>query len=143
MRPGATPHGDHAWSGSIDPVKFLIWVVVNALALAAATWLLDGIEITGSSTEDKVITLVLVALIFGVINAVIAPIVKLLSLPFIILTLGLFLLVINAGMLLFTSWISTEIGLGFHVDGFWTAVLGAIIVTIATWVLEAVLPDGG
>lgn len=124
-------------------MKFLIWVVVNALALAAATWLLDGIEITGSSTEDKVITLVLVALIFGVINAVIAPIVKLLSLPFIILTLGLFLLVINAGMLLFTSWISTEIGLGFHVDGFWTAVLGAIIVTIATWVLEAVLPDGG
>jgi putative membrane protein len=123
-------------------VKFLIWVVVNALALAAATWLLDGIDLTGSSTEDRVITLVLVALIFGVINAVIAPVVKLLSLPFIILTLGLFLLVINAAMLLFTSWIAEQFELGFHVDGFWTAVIGAIIVTIATWILEAVLPGG-
>jgi putative membrane protein len=123
-------------------VKFLIWVVVNALALAAATWLLDDIELTGSSTEDRVITLVLVALIFGVINAVIAPVVKLLSLPFIILTLGLFLLVVNAAMLLFTSWVAEQFDLGFHVDGFWTAVIGAIIVTIATWILEAVLPGG-
>lgn len=123
-------------------MKFLIWVVVNALALAAATWLLGGIELTGSSTEDRVITIVLVALIFGVVNAVVAPIVKLLSLPFIILTLGLFLLVINAAMLLFTSWIAEKVGLGFHVDGFWTAVLGAIVVTVATWILEAVLPDG-
>ena len=123
-------------------MKFLIWVVVNALALAAATWLLGGIELTGSSTEDRVITIVLVALIFGVINAVVAPIVKLFSLPFIILTLGLFLLVINAAMLLFTSWVAEKVGLGFHVDGFWTAVLGAIVVTVATWILEAVLPDG-
>ena len=87
------------------------------------------------------ITLVLVALIFGVLNAVVAPIIKLLSLPFIILTLGLFLLVINAGMLMFTSWLSLQLGLGFHVDGFWTAVGGAIIVTLSTWLLEAVLHD--
>lgn len=123
-------------------MKFLIWVVVNALALAAAAWLIDGISITGSSTEDRVITLVVVALIFGVVNAVVAPVLKLLSLPFIILTLGLFLLVINAAMLLLTSWISGEIGIGFAVDGFWTAVIGAVVVTVATWILEAVLPDG-
>ena len=122
-------------------MKFLIWVVVNALALAAAAWLLDGIRVTGATTEERVITLVLVALIFGVLNAVVAPIIKLLSLPFIILTLGLFLLVINAGMLMFTSWLSLELGLGFHVDGFWTAVGGAIIVTLSTWLLEAVLHD--
>lgn len=122
-------------------MKFLIWVVVNALALAAAAWLLDGIRVTGGTTEERVITLVLVALIFGVLNAVVAPIIKLLSLPFIILTLGLFLLVINAGMLMFTSWLSLELGLGFHVDGFWTAVGGAIIVTLSTWLLEAVLHD--
>ncbi|MBY9074051.1 phage holin family protein [Nocardioides sp. WL0053] len=122
-------------------MKFLIWVVVNALALAAAAWLLDGIRVTGATTEERVITLVLVALIFGVLNAVIAPIIKLLSLPFIILTLGLFLLVINAGMLMFTSWLSLQLGLGFHVDGFWTAVGGAIIVTLSTWLLEAVLHD--
>ena len=122
-------------------MKFLIWAVVNALALAAAAWLLDGIRVTGATTEERVITLVLVALIFGVLNAVVAPIIKLLSLPFIILTLGLFLLVINAGMLMFTSWLSLELGLGFHVDGFWTAVGGAIIVTLSTWLLEAVLHD--
>ena len=121
-------------------MRFLIWVVVNALALAAAAWLIDGIAVTGDSTEDRVITLVLVALIFGVINAFVAPIVKLLSLPFIILTLGLFLLVINAGMLLLTGWISGELGLGFDVAGFWAAVLGGIVVTISTWILEAVLP---
>lgn len=121
-------------------MKLLVWLVVNALALAAAALLLDGIRLTGSTTEDRVITLVLVALIFGVVNTVVAPVLKLLSLPFIILTLGLFLLVVNAAMLLFTSWISREVGLGFHVEGFWTAVLGAIIVTVATWILEAVLP---
>jgi len=124
-------------------MRFLIWVVVNALALGAATWLLDGIRLSGETTEDRVITLVLVALIFGVVNAVVEPVLKLLSLPFIILTLGLFLIVINALMLMLTSWIAGEVGLGgFVVDGFWTAVLGGIIITIATWVLEAVLPDG-
>ena len=143
MRPRAVAHGigKHHPVWQYRGVKFLIWVVVNALALAAAAWLLDGIRVTGATTEERVITLVLVALIFGVLNAVVAPIIKLLSLPFIILTLGLFLLVINAGMLMFTSWLSLELGLGFHVDGFWTAVGGAIIVTLSTWLLEAVLHD--
>jgi putative membrane protein len=123
-------------------VRFLIWVVVNALALAAAAWLIEGIRVEGSTTEERVITLVVVALIFGVVNAVVEPIVKLLSLPFIILTLGLFLIVINAAMLLLTSWISGELGRRFEVEGFWTAVLGAIVITISTWILEAVLPEG-
>jgi len=123
-------------------VRFLIWVVVNALALAAAAWLIEGIRVSGGTTEEQVITLVVVALIFGVVNAVVEPIVKLLSLPFIILTLGLFLIVINAAMLMLTSWISGELGRRFEVEGFWTAVLGAIVITISTWILEAVLPDG-
>jgi putative membrane protein len=124
------------------PVRFLIWVVVNGLALAAAAWLIEGIRVEGSSTEEQVITLIVVALIFGVVNAVVEPIVKLFSLPFIILTLGLFLIVINAAMLLLTSWISGELGRRFEVEGFWTAVLGAIVITISTWILEAVLPEG-
>jgi putative membrane protein len=124
-------------------VRFLIWVTVNALALAIATWLLEGMRLTGDTTQDKVVTLILVALIFGVVNAVIAPIVKLLSLPFIILTLGLLIFVINALMLLLTEWLAQAFGLDFRVDGFWTAVLGAIIITIATWVLELLLPDKG
>jgi putative membrane protein len=120
----------------------LIWVTVNALALAAAAFLLDGIEVSGETTQDRVITLVLVALIFGVVNAIVAPVVKLLSLPFIILTLGLLLLVINALMLMLTGWIAEQFGLEFTVDGFWTAVLGAIIVTIAGWAVQLVLPAG-
>jgi putative membrane protein len=122
-------------------MRFVLWVAVNALALAAATWLLDGIRVTGDDTTDQALTLVLVALVFGVVNAVVAPIVKLLSLPFIVLTLGLLLLVINALMLLLTEWISQQFGLDFRVDGFWTAVLGAIIITVTTWLLEIVLPD--
>jgi putative membrane protein len=131
-----------ARSGSIERVRFLIWVVVNALALAAAAWLLDGIDVAGGSTSEEAVTLILVALIFGVVNAIVEPIVKLFSIPFILLTLGLFLLVINALMLMLTDWISGLFDLGFTVDGFWTALLGGIIITIATWILEAVLPSG-
>jgi putative membrane protein len=121
-------------------VRFLIWVVVNAAALAVAVALLDGVTLTGATDGDRIVTLVLVALVFGVVNAVVRPVVKLLSLPFIILTLGLLILVINAFMLLLTSWLSGRLGLGFHVDGFLTAVVAAVIVAVATWVLELVLP---
>lgn len=121
-------------------MKLVISVVVNALALAAATWLLAGIRVTGGSETDRAVTLLLVAAIFGVVNAVVRPVVALLSLPFIILTLGLLIFVINALMLMLTSWVSEQVGLGFHVEGFWTALLGALVVTIATWILELLLP---
>ena len=123
-------------------MKFLLWIALNAIALALATWLLSGITLSGASTGDRVVTLVVVALIFGVINAVVRPVVKLLSLPFIILTLGLLIFVINACMLLLTSWIAGQLDVGFAVHGFLTAVYGAIIIMVATWVLELVLPDG-
>ena len=121
-------------------MRILIWVVVNALALAAAAGLLTGITLTGQTDTERAVTLVLVALVFGVVNAVVRPVVKVLSLPFIILTLGLLIFVINALMLLLTSWLSGQLGLGFHVTGFWTAVVGAVIVAVTTWVLELVLP---
>ena len=121
-------------------MRFLIWVAVNALALAAAAWLLDGITVSGDSQIGRVITLLVVGLIFGLVNAFVRPIVKLLSLPFILLTLGLLIFVINACMLLLTSWLAGLFDVGFHVDGFWTAVVGAIIVSIATWVLELLIP---
>lgn len=122
-------------------MRFLVWVLVNALALAAATYLLTGITLTGATGEDRVVTLVLVAVVFGVVNAVVRPVVKLLSLPFIILTLGLLVFVINGLMLLLTSWLSEQIGLGFRVDGLWTAVLGGLVVMVASWILEVLLPD--
>ncbi len=121
-------------------MRFLIWVVVNALALAAATLIMGDIRLTGDTVTDQALTLLLVAVVFGVVNAIIRPVVTLLSLPFIVLTLGLLIFVINAVMLLLTSWLSQLFGLGFEVDGFWTAVGGAIIITIATWVLELLLP---
>ena len=121
-------------------MRILIWVVVNALALAAAAGLLTGITLTGQTDTERAVTLVLVALVFGVVNAVVRPVVKVLSLPFIILTLGLLIFVINALMLLLTSWLSGQLGLGFQVTGFWTAVVGAVIVAVTTWVLELVLP---
>jgi putative membrane protein len=115
--------------------------MVNALALAVTAGLLPGITVTGATGADKVVTLVLVALVFGVVNAVVRPVVMLLSIPFIILTLGLLIFVINAVMLLLTSWLSGQLGLGFHVDGLLTAILGAVIVAVATWVLEHLLPS--
>jgi putative membrane protein len=84
--------------------------------------------------------MLVVGVLFGLVNAVVRPVVKLLSLPFILLTLGLLIFVINALMLLLTSWIAGQLGVGFHVDGFWTALVGAVIVSLATWVLELVVP---
>jgi putative membrane protein len=123
-------------------VGLLLKVVVNALALAAAAWLLGGITVTGSGhgQGQRVVTLVVVAVIFGVVNALVRPVVKLLSLPFIIVTLGLLIFVINALMLLLTSWLAGQLGVGFHVSGFWTAVVGAVIVSVVTWVLDLALP---
>ncbi len=81
------------------------------------------------------------ALVFGAVNSVVKPIVSLLALPFTLLTLGLFLLVVNGAMLLLTAAVSTRLGLGFEVDGLGAAMLGSIVVSVATWVLGAFLPD--
>jgi putative membrane protein len=120
---------------------FLIRLVVNAVALAAAAWLFDGIEVGGADDGERVLTLLVVALIFGLINAFIAPIVKLLSLPFIVLTLGLLLLVINALMLLLTSRLAEAFDVDFVVDGFWAALGGSIVISIVGALLGAVLDD--
>ncbi|RNM12397.1 phage holin family protein [Nocardioides pocheonensis] len=122
-------------------MKLLLWLVVNAAALGVAVWLFDGITLTADTTGGRIGTLLVVGAIFGVITAVVRPIVSLLSLPLIILTLGLMLLVINALMLLLTSKVADTFGLGFHVDGFWTAVFGAIVISISSMVVEALLPD--
>lgn len=118
---------------------FLLRIAISAAALAAAAWLLDGIGFTGR--DDRVLTLLGVALIFGVVNALVAPVVKLLSLPFIILTLGLLLWVINAVMLILTSRIAEGLGLGFRVDDFISALLGALVISVVSAVLGAVLDD--
>ena len=118
-------------------MRFLIRLVVNALALAFVTWLLSGISLTGDTTDRKVLVLIVVALIFGIVNAVVKPVFTLVTAPLVLLTLGLFLLVINALMLLLTSWVAGLVGLGWQVDGFGTALLGAIIVSVVSFILNA------
>ncbi|MBQ0997933.1 phage holin family protein [Streptomyces nigra] len=122
--------------------NFVVKTIANAGALAVAVWLIDNITLTGDSTGKKAATLLLVALIFGLVNVVVKPVVKLFSLPLLILTLGLFTLVVNALMLLLTSWLADKVDLSFHVEGFWTAVLGGLIISVVSWALNVVLPDG-
>jgi putative membrane protein len=112
-------------------MPFLLRLLINAAALWAAIQVVDGIEHRGSWWS-----LLFVALVFGLLNASIKPLLKLLSLPIIILTLGLFLFVINALMLLMTGWVSRLLALGFHVDGFWDAFLGGLIVTVVSLLLS-------
>ncbi|WP_432136583.1 MULTISPECIES: phage holin family protein [unclassified Streptomyces] len=122
--------------------NFVVKTIANAGALAVAVWLLDKITLTGDSTGKKVGTLLLVALLFGLVNSIVKPIVKVLTFPLFILTLGLITLVVNALMLLLTSWLADKLDLSFHVDGFWTAVVGALIVSVVSWALDMFLPDG-
>lgn len=125
-------------------MRFLTWLLTSAIALAVATLLFDGIRFTGPSQgqaeiEHKLLPLLGVALILGVVSSLVKPVLTILSIPFIILTLGLFLLVINAGMLLLTAWLAGVLDIGFKVDGFWTALGGAIVITLTTWVVDGLL----
>ena len=124
-------------------MRLFIRLLVNVLALGAATWLFQGITLSGGTQSERFLRLVVVGVVFGIVTAIVRPVVRFLSLPLIVLTLGLMLLVINALMLMLTSAISGGLGLGFHVDGFWVALLGSIVISVASMVLEAVLPDPG
>lgn len=134
-------------------MRFLTWLVTNAVALAAALWLVDGIRITGAAqapfgeeAKQKLLPLLVVALILGTVSAVIKPVLQLVSLPVIILTLGLFLLVINAAMLGITAWLYGLVLGGhvdhiFQVDGFWPAVWGGLIIAIVGAIVGHFLKD--
>lgn len=110
---------------------FLLRLLINAAALWVAIQLVDGIEHRGSWWS-----LLFVALVFGLLNASIRPLLKLLSLPIIILTLGLFIFVINALMLMLTGWLSGLLDLGFYVAGFWDAFLGGLIISVVSFLLS-------
>jgi putative membrane protein len=125
-------------------VRFITWLVTNAIALAVAAWLFDGIRFSGPShgraeIEEKLLPLLIVALILGIVTAIVRPVLTLLSLPLVIITIGLFLVVINAFMLQLTAWLAGKFDIGFYVDGFMTAVGGAIVITIVTWGISNLL----
>jgi putative membrane protein len=123
-------------------MRFLLRLAVSAAALAVATAVLPGIQLTAGSTISKLLTLIAVALIFGVINAVLKPIIKTIGCLFYILTLGLVALVVNALLLWLASVVAGWLSLPFHVTGFVPAFLGALIISVVTWLLSVLIPDG-
>lgn len=123
--------------------SFLTKVVVNAAAVWVATIVVPGVSVTGDSVGQTILTLLLVGLIFGLVNALIKPFVKLFSLPFYVLTLGLFAFVVNAFMLQIVEWLSGVLNISFSIDDFfWSAIGAAVVVTFVSMVLNLVIPDG-
>jgi putative membrane protein len=122
----------------------LIRLVITAVAVWISTLLIDGIRLTATTVPGKVGTLLAVAVIFGIVNAILRPIIKTVGCVFYILTLGLVAIIVNGLLFLLTSWIAGRLDLPFHVENFWpSAVLGALLVGIVSWVLNMLVPDGG
>jgi putative membrane protein len=122
-------------------MRFLLRVVVSAAALAVATWVVPGIQLLAGSDWAKTGTLLGVAAIFGVINAIIKPLIKVIGCAFYVLTLGLAALVVNGLLLWLTSVVAGDLTLPFHVTGFWPAFWGAIIVGLVSWLLHLIIGD--
>jgi putative membrane protein len=124
--------------------SIVIKILVNGVALWVASLLLPGVSFgeAGTTLSSQLVTILWVAVIFGLVNAVIKPVLTFFSLPVIILTLGLFTLIVNAAMLELTSWFASQFNLAFHVQNFfWDALLGAIIITLVSMILRLILPD--
>lgn len=133
-RPGTRVVGEDC------PVNAVLKIVITGVAIWLASLWVPGIEIArADSTGEQVLTVAVVALVFVAVNAVVRPVVAFLAFPLYVLTLGLFMLVVNALMLLLTGWITSFTRFGLTVDGFWTAVLGGLIISVATWLMTLVL----
>src|SRR5262245_10736815 len=113
----------------------LHWLL-DAAALWVAAWLLPGLDFSGT-----LVGLLLVAAVFGIVNSVLKPILTVLTCPLIVVTLGLFTLVINALMLMVTGWLSVRWNLGFTVSGFWAAFWGGLVVGLVSLILSMALPE--
>ena len=117
-------------------------LVCSALAVWLSTLIIPGIEVSAGSVWGTIGTVLLIALIFGVVNTVIKPIVKVLGCGLYVLTLGLIALVVNGLLFWLVSWIADKLSIPFHVDNFWpAAVLGALLVSIVSWGLGLVIKD--
>ena len=124
----------------MDSLKsLLIRLGSTAAAFWLATLIIPGIDLSSQSTGETVVTVLGIAIIFGIVNAVLQPIIKFVGCGLYLLTLGLIALVVNGLLLMLTSWIGEQVDLPFHVDGFWPAVLGALFVSVVTWALGAIL----
>lgn len=124
-------------------MTLLLRLLINGVAIWLAQLWVDGIDIKSpeTTTQSKLIAITAITVVFALVNWLVKPLVKLLSLPLVVLTLGLFLLVINALMLWLTAKITESFDYGLIVDGFWAAVIGAVIITLVNWVLGVLVPD--
>jgi putative membrane protein len=122
-------------------VRLIVRLLAGAVALAAAAGLIGGISVGPGTTSEKALTLLAVAVIFGLVNADVRPIVPLFTLPLFVITLGLFTFVVNALMLLLTAWIGDQFDLAFEVDGFVAALLGALVISVVSFLINLLLPD--
>ncbi len=123
-------------------MSYVIRLVISAVAVWIATLLISGVQVTTDSTGEKVLTILAVAVIFGIVNAVLRPIIKTIGCAFYVLTLGLISIIVNGLLFWLASWIAGELSIPFHVENFWpSAVLGALIVGIVGWLLGIVVPD--
>jgi putative membrane protein len=123
-------------------MKILLRIVVAMVALGVAAWVVPGIVLSGHSNSSKALTLLIVAVIFGVVNAILKPIIKTVGCAFYLLTLGLAAIVVNGLLLWLTSWIAYDkLHEPFHVTGFVAALEGALIVGVVSWLLHLILGD--
>lgn len=116
-------------------MRIVIWLLSNMAAISVALWMVPGLRLDVPGAEDwtdRIVPVMALGAILGLVTTFVAPIVKALSLPFVVLTIGLFLFVVNALMLMLTGWLAREAGLQFEVDGFWPALLGGLVITIVT-----------
>ncbi|MET3565815.1 putative membrane protein [Leifsonia sp. 98AMF] len=118
-------------------MRFLLRLIVNALALWLTTLIVSGVTVHpyAPDTTATVLTYLLIALIFGLVNAIVGTVIRVVAFPLYILTLGLISLLVNAFLLFIVSWISDAMGFGLHIDGFWWGVLGALVLGIIAWLL--------
>ena len=123
-------------------MRFLVRLVVNAVALWLTTLIVSGVSVTpfgDGGTTATVLTYLLVAFVFGLVNAVIGTLIRIVAFPIYILTLGLISFVVNGFLLLIVAWISDFIGFGLEVESFWWGVGGAIVLGIISWLLGIIL----
>ena len=123
-------------------LRFLLRVIINAVAIWLTTFIVAGVHVTPYAPGDvlaSVLTYLLIGLIFAVVNGVVGTLIRIVAFPLYILTLGLISFIVNGLLLLLVEWIMSFFGFGLQTDGFWWAVLGALVISIINWLLALVL----
>lgn len=119
-------------------VKYVLWLLTTMVGLAAATWLLAGIRLTGSGWQDDLLPFLVVAVVLAFATVMVEPVMRSLGVPFLIVTLGIFLLAINTSALMLASWVADRANAGFAVDGWWTALGGGLVIALVSGFIDLV-----